>query len=140
MTEGSNIPHETHLTKHEGYGIEQPNEFFKRYGSHILTIMKLLKYGCTAACVAVPPLALFNLTGEIETVKKSLDVSVSTLGPLVDEAIAYIEKLGKDNAELDTILSKMDLNAIEALVGADRRQLESFLRIDDKGHDLGNLY
>ncbi|KAG0371362.1 hypothetical protein BGZ54_005486 [Gamsiella multidivaricata] len=140
MTEDTMIPHEIHLAKHEGYDIDQPSDFFKRYGSHVLTIMKLLKYGCTIAGIVVPPLAHLNLAEGVETVRKSVEVGVNDIGTLVGDATKYIEDLQDHSGGLDTAPGTMDLNAIEALEGADLRQLESFLRASDKGRDLGNLF
>ncbi|KAG0207347.1 hypothetical protein BGX31_002586, partial [Mortierella sp. GBA43] len=47
-----NLPNKIHLAKHEGYDLDQPNEFFQRYGSYVLTMMKFVKYGVMAAGVA----------------------------------------------------------------------------------------
>ncbi|KAG0361768.1 hypothetical protein BGX24_005275, partial [Mortierella sp. AD032] len=35
---------EIHFAKHEGYEIARPTEFFQRYGSHVFTILKMLKF------------------------------------------------------------------------------------------------
>ncbi|KAG0370654.1 hypothetical protein BC939DRAFT_252736 [Gamsiella multidivaricata] len=140
MTEGSTIPHEMHLAKHKGYDIDEPSESFERYGSHVLTTMRLLKYGYTIADAVVPPLALFNLADGIETVSKRLNVDTSSIAPLVDESIRHIESLQGNGGNPGVASSSMGLNAVEALEGADLRQLESFLRASDKGRDLGNLY
>ncbi|KAI7832786.1 hypothetical protein BC939DRAFT_472366 [Gamsiella multidivaricata] len=129
-----------HLAKHEGYDIDQPNDFFERYGSHVLTVMKLLKHGCTIVGRAVPPLACLNLAEGVETIRRSVEVGVYGIETLVGNAIKYIEDLQDRSGGLHTSPGTMDLNAIEALEGADLRQLESFLRASDKGRDLGNLF
>jgi len=48
----SNTPHCIHLAKHEGYDIERPSAFFQQYGSYVLTILRMLKYGIAVAGVA----------------------------------------------------------------------------------------
>ncbi|KAG0286926.1 hypothetical protein BGZ98_004882, partial [Dissophora globulifera] len=43
------FPHHIHLAKHEGYEIARPSEFFRKYGSYVLTVLKMLKFGITVA-------------------------------------------------------------------------------------------
>ncbi|KAG0224438.1 hypothetical protein BGX31_008008, partial [Mortierella sp. GBA43] len=50
----SKIPHHIHLAKHKGYEITRPSEFFEQYGSYVLTILRMLKFGISVAGVVVP--------------------------------------------------------------------------------------
>ncbi|KAF9958727.1 hypothetical protein BGZ72_011026 [Mortierella alpina] len=142
MSDGSKIPHEIHLAKHEGYDIEKPTEFFDKYGPYVLMMMHMVKYGFTAAGIIVPPLASLKLVEGLDAVQRSLDLSKHSICALVDETISFIQgttedpDLGVDSSADD----RSELERLEALEGADLRQLESYLRITDVGRVLGNLY
>ncbi|KAG0205525.1 hypothetical protein BGX31_002930, partial [Mortierella sp. GBA43] len=90
-----NLPNKIHLAKHGGYDLDQPNEFFQRYGSYVLTMMKFVKYGVMAAGIAVPPLAIFKVVEGIETIQKSLGMTLDKVGSLVDETIKHIQEMEK---------------------------------------------
>ncbi|KAG0222624.1 hypothetical protein BGX31_008983 [Mortierella sp. GBA43] len=136
-----NLPNKIHLAKHEGYDLDQPNEFFQRYGSYVLAVMKFVKYGVMAAGVAVPPLAMFKVVEGIETIQKSLGMTIDKIGSLVDETIKHIQEM-EENAEVggSATAGPMRLDDIEALEGADLRQLQLFLNDKDKGRILGDLF
>ncbi|KAI7823329.1 hypothetical protein BC939DRAFT_503261 [Gamsiella multidivaricata] len=141
MSEGTKIPHEIHLAKHEGYDLSRPNEFFEKYGSYVLTLMQMIKYGITIAGVIVPSLAHFKIAEGVEAVEGRLKFVKENLGSLVDSTINFIEdqqqnnKSGVDAAEEQTRVDELDV-----LEGADLRQLESYLKVQDEGRALGNLY
>jgi len=141
MTENSKVRHEVHLAKHEGYGLEKPTEFFERYGSYVLTLMHMIKYGMTIAGIVVPPLASSRLVNEIDTAKKHMEYIKKNIAPLVDDTINFLNGIKRNNesgGELTEDHAESD--QLEALEGADLRQLEYYLRIKDQGRVLGNLY
>ncbi|KAG0314807.1 hypothetical protein BGZ99_007845 [Dissophora globulifera] len=139
MTAGTRIPHEMHLAKHEGYDVDQPNRFFEKYGSYLLKIMKALRFGVMIAGVVIPP--LLHVAEGISNIEKIIGVAAKELGSLMDETIRYIKDHERDSNEyIDATSSGIELNMLEALEGADLRELESFLSINDKGRVLGNLY
>ncbi|KAI8600117.1 hypothetical protein EDD21DRAFT_141720 [Dissophora ornata] len=141
MTEGSRIPHEIHLAKHEGYDLDKPNEFFEKYGPYVLTMMQMIKYGFTIAGVVVPPLAHFKVVEGIEAVQKSLDLAKNNISSLVDETISFIQNQKSNaNGGIDMAEDQVSLDRLEVLEGADLRQLESYLNVNDKGRVLGELY
>ncbi|KAK3817630.1 MAG: hypothetical protein J3Q66DRAFT_431263 [Benniella sp.] len=134
----SNIPHRIHLAKHEGYDIGRPNEFFQQYGSYVLTILKMLKFGISAADVAVP--ALSNLIPDaLDQATESLKLLTKTIEPGMGQVIRHIEKVSADEGEVVDRSSEQTENN-EALEGADLRQLETFLKNKNKDRVLGNLY
>ncbi|KAF9106278.1 hypothetical protein BGX29_009927 [Mortierella sp. GBA35] len=140
-----NLKHEIHIARHEGYTFERPTEFFNKYGSYILTLLQMLKYGVTIAGVLVPPLTHFNLTGDLDDSTDALNGLLRDIGPLVDNSIACIEDLisVQGLSSSDSTLSSTDsatLGGLKTFEGADLRQLHSFLRTNDKGKALGNLY
>ena len=136
---GNKIPHHIHLAKHEGYDITRPKEFFQQYGSYVLTILRMLKFGISVAGIAVPAMSLLVHDDTIAKASSSLKMLISNIQSGMDQAIGYIEKISPDednagNGPLDQIGNN------EALEGADLRQLESFLKSNDENRVLGNLY
>ncbi|KAG0019404.1 hypothetical protein BGZ80_005860 [Entomortierella chlamydospora] len=140
-TKESKIPHEIHLAKHDGYDLDKPNEFFEKYGSYVLTMMQMIKYGFAAAGVVVPGLSHFGVPEGIDIILRNLQTAQSNLGTLVDETIKYIEcKKFSTSYEPNAIADSYELSKHEVVEGADLRQLESYLSIHDQGRVLGNLY
>ncbi|KAK3820191.1 MAG: hypothetical protein J3Q66DRAFT_439230 [Benniella sp.] len=136
-----NLPDKIHLAKHEGYDLDQPNEFFKQYGSYVLAMMKFLKYGTLAASVAIPPLALFKVVEGLDAIQKSLMMTTDAIGSLIDQTIKHIQNLqGNTLDDGSASTGPMRLEDIEALEGADLRQLQLFLNDKDKGRVLGDLF
>ncbi|KAF9936240.1 hypothetical protein BGZ65_002616, partial [Modicella reniformis] len=137
MAEGSRVPHEIHLAKHEGYDIEKPKEFFEKYGSYILTLMYMIKYGVMAAGLIVPPLTNSNILEGFDSVLKNFECFSS----LVDDTIGFLQELGEGEAGSEVVAGHQpEFGKLEVLEGADLRQLESYLAIKDQGRVLGNLY
>jgi len=118
--------HHVHLAKHEGYDLENISGFFERYKSYVLTLMQMTKYGISAAGLTIPPVNPSILEG-LETTQRHLMYLKENIVPLVDDTINFLSG------------TKGSIN-IEALEGADPRQLESFLKVKDQESVLGNLY
>ncbi|KAI1299065.1 hypothetical protein EDD11_006549 [Mortierella claussenii] len=141
MTENSTIPHEIHLAKHEGYDIDRPTEFFDKYGPYVLTMMQMVKYGFTVAGMVVPALAHTGLVDRIDAVQSGLDLAKNDLGSLVDDTINFINTQYENaDGNMDAVTDQLKLDKLEVLEGADLRQLESYLSVNDLGRVLGNLY
>ncbi|KAF9133839.1 hypothetical protein BGW39_008750 [Mortierella sp. 14UC] len=141
-----NLKHEIHLARHEGYDIDRPTEFFDKYGSYILALLQMLKYGVTIAGVVVPPLGQLKIVDSLDDFAEGIDHVLKDIGPKVDSSIAYIEGLTGVQSQLSSSdpnaasITSATLGGLEALEGADLRQLESFLKSNDEGRVLGNLY
>ncbi|KAF9154382.1 hypothetical protein BG015_001155 [Linnemannia schmuckeri] len=140
---------EIHLARHEGYDLDRPTEFFEKYGSYVLTLLQMLKYGAVVAGVVIPPLAQLRIADGLDTAKQSADVLYSNMEPKVDSAIEYLQSLSSNqgsssSSTTTTTTAKENTStygdSLEALEGADLRQLSSFLKIKDEGRVLGNLY
>ncbi|KAG0228366.1 hypothetical protein B0O80DRAFT_501582 [Mortierella sp. GBAus27b] len=141
MDANSRTQHEIHLAKHEGYDLERPNEFFERYGSYILTLLNMIKYGVSAAGLFVSPLSNFKIIEGIDTTREQMDYLKKNISPLVDNTIEYLSGIKRKIKSEDRVAEgHTELDQLEALEGADLRQLESYLRIKDKGRVLANLY
>ena len=136
-----NLPDKIHLAKHEGYDLDQPNEFFERYGPYVLAMLKFLKYGTMAAGIAVPPLALFKVVDGLGAIQKNLAATTNGIRSLVDQTIKHIQDIqGNTQNDIGTGTGPMALEDIEALEGADLRQLQLYLNDKDKGRVLGDLF
>ncbi|KAF9945912.1 hypothetical protein BGZ72_000875 [Mortierella alpina] len=138
---GSKISHEVHLAKHDGYELSKPTEFFDKYGNYILAMMQMIKFGFKAAGIVVPALTDFKIAEGLGMIQKSLELGKNTIGALVDETIGFIENRQSDvAARIDPADGRLELDQQEVLEGADLRQLEAYLSVQDEGRTLGNLY
>lgn len=138
----SGISNEIHLAKHEGYDVDRPTEFFRKYGPYIITMMYMFKVGVAISGVVVPQLANLKFMGDFGSLSSNLQYLKRNIVPLVDDTIMFIQDInghGKTKGGLASIPMDLDKTA-DALEGADLRQLESFLQVKDKARVLGNLY
>ncbi|KAF9356180.1 hypothetical protein BGX34_010070 [Mortierella sp. NVP85] len=135
----SKIPHHIHLAKHEGYDIARPNEFFQQYGSYVLAILRMLKFGISVAGVAVPAVSFLVRDDAVDMATSSLKRLIGSIPSGMDQAIDYIENIfARGNSVNDEPSGRMGAN--EVLEGADLRLLETFLKNKDENRVLGNLY
>ncbi|KAF9941725.1 hypothetical protein BGZ65_001853 [Modicella reniformis] len=139
MAEHSKTPPLIHLAKHEGYDVDRPTEFFERYGSYILTLMNMIKFGIIAASVIVPSLASLKILDGLDTTKEHINYIRSNITPLVDNTIKALQDLKSINTTGTELTMDAEFDKLEALEGADLRQLESYLTVKDQGR-VGNLY
>ena len=141
MSEDARAPHQIHLAKHEGYDLEKPTVFFERYGDYVLTLMHMIKYGITTAGIVVPPLANSKIVDGIDTAQKHLDFLKKNFAPLVDDTIKFLNDTNaKKEMGGELNANHTEFDQLEAIEGADLRQLESYLKVKDQGRVLGNLY
>ncbi|KAG0001814.1 hypothetical protein BGZ65_003154, partial [Modicella reniformis] len=84
MSESSKGRHEIHMADHPGYDLDNHSTFFDKYGSYLLAMMYMVKYGAVAAGRVVPPLANLRLAEGIDTDKGHLSRQV-------DDTITYLE-------------------------------------------------
>ena len=135
----SKIPHHIHLANHVGYDIDRPNEFFQQYGAYVVTILRMLKFGISAAGIAVPALAQLIRVDGLDQATVSPKSLTKTIESGMDQVINHIDKTSAGcDGELVNFAEQMENN--EALEGADLRQLESFLNNKDWNRVLGNLF
>ncbi|KAG0286135.1 hypothetical protein BGZ96_009738 [Linnemannia gamsii] len=142
---GNNIPHHIHLARHEGYDIETPTEFFRQYGSYILDMLNMLKYGAMVAGLTVPALVPLRMTATIDQLKDSLNHFSYNIEPSVNQAITYLQALSvaqnpQRGKKAQEGKGYNHADELEALEGADLRRLGTFLKNRDSFHVLGNLY
>ncbi|KAF9979472.1 hypothetical protein BGZ75_009658, partial [Mortierella antarctica] len=129
---------EIHIAKHEGYEIARPTEFFQLYGSHVFTVLKMLKFGISVAGVAVPAISHLVRADVIEQATSYLKL-LKDIEPMMDPVIDWLDKVSANEGEAVDKFAKQMENK-EALAGADLRKLDTFLKTKDGDKVLGNLY
>ncbi|KAF9947125.1 hypothetical protein BGZ65_009106, partial [Modicella reniformis] len=131
----SKIPDHIHLGNHKSYDITRPTEFFKQYGSYVLTILKMLKFGISVAGIALAALSQLVSTDAIDQVRTGLKQLACNIEPGMDQVIGCIEKLFVNEGE-----TVNQMGNDEALEGTDLRKLDTFLENKYANKVLGNLY
>ncbi|KFH63132.1 hypothetical protein MVEG_11169 [Podila verticillata NRRL 6337] len=122
------IPHHIHFAKHE--------EFFQQYGSYVLTILKMLKYGVTVAGIAMPAFSQLISPDVLGQSIVGLKLLQDTIVPGVDQVINSMDS--EDARGIEGVTGQVDNK--KAWEGADLRKLETFLKDKDGNKVLGNLY
>jgi len=67
-----------HIARHEGYAINRPKEFFRKYGPTILRLLQMLKYGLAIGGMIVPMLSAVHAVDLPESLVKNLSTKVTT--------------------------------------------------------------
>ncbi|KAG0263852.1 hypothetical protein BG011_007940 [Mortierella polycephala] len=139
-----------HIAKHEGYEITRPTEFFRKYGPHVLRLLRAIKYGVSVAGMVVPSLPSLGSIDLPQSVADDLDERMAGVIHLLsvkpEAADVSIQEtcstdLGDRLLGMDTrgdILGREE--TFVPLEGADLRLLDSFVRKKDKERTLGNLF
>ncbi|KAI9240922.1 MAG: hypothetical protein BYD32DRAFT_449058 [Podila humilis] len=129
---------EIHFAKHEGYEITRPSEFFQLYGSHVFTILKMLKFGISVAGVTVPVISNLVRADVIDQAATYLQLP-KNIEQMMDPIIDWMNKVSVNEGKAVDEFAKQMENK-EALAGADLRKLDTFLKAKDGDKVLGNLY
>ncbi|KAI8359021.1 hypothetical protein B0O80DRAFT_424012 [Mortierella sp. GBAus27b] len=123
----STAPHHIHFAKHEGYDISRPKKFFQIFGTHVLAIMKMLKFGISLVGVTVPPVSQLTNMDIVGRDAESLEGEM-------DQVIDCIEKI-----TMDKEVTAVDHAERWVTHGSQYlQQFGVFLRGDDK--QFGNLF
>ncbi|KAG0299948.1 hypothetical protein BGZ98_009625 [Dissophora globulifera] len=136
MYSGKNteISHEIHLAKHDGYDLQRPEEFFQNYGRYMLTLLKAIKYGVIAAGLASPT----SSASSAVSVPKAITQSE------IDQSIKYLQGLADNDEKDQNSVKDAEADSFfagrQALKGADFRHLETFIKDKDMHRVLGNLF
>ncbi|KAG0251999.1 hypothetical protein BG011_007277, partial [Mortierella polycephala] len=135
----SNISHHIHLAKHEGYEIENPEEFFQHYGTYVLSLLQMLKYGVSVAGFAVPAMAPTRQHSvNMHKAKSPSEVSIEDTMASIDQAIEYLQT-PKNTVNVGQSAHNHG-EEFKEIEDTDLRRLPSFLRNKDTSRPLGNLY
>ncbi|KAG0374139.1 hypothetical protein BGX24_010788, partial [Mortierella sp. AD032] len=134
--DNTNIPQHIHIANHEGYDLQRPTEFFRKYGRYMLTLLEMIKYGSTIAGYVVPALSSINVSGDVDMLTNSQD---SITPSAINQSIEYLQTL---LSEQDVVknTSTDSLARRETLESADLHHLEVFIKSKDQDQALGDLY
>ncbi|KAF9363437.1 hypothetical protein BGX34_004147 [Mortierella sp. NVP85] len=134
MARDCSEPQEVHLADHPGYDIDKQDEFIQKYGSYLLTMMFMVKYGAVAGGLVVPPLLGLNCATEGGEDQERLQFIKKNIGRLVNDAKTYLEStVNAINDETNT-MAQMDLGSSELA------QLRSYLKFVDDDRPIGDLW
>ncbi|KAF8974915.1 hypothetical protein BGZ46_009599 [Entomortierella lignicola] len=126
-----------HLARHEGYDLRRPREFFEKYGSHVLKVLRILQTSAAIGGIILPALSHIGVAGAIDNVANHVENTLQVIQSSIRFTSDYLQQLNAVQ-EIDTVTSS--LPSMQSLEGADLRQLENFLRHNDESRVLGNLY
>ncbi|KAG0038575.1 hypothetical protein BGZ82_011621 [Podila clonocystis] len=96
------MPQHVHLANHRGYNLKRPEEFFKKYGGHVLRMLQM-----------VPPLDSFKILWNCNPDTVGSNLSKETIGLLVDKAIAHQQDLLPPKWEPNLGLTRIDILMIK---------------------------
>ncbi|KAG0215740.1 hypothetical protein B0O80DRAFT_498329 [Mortierella sp. GBAus27b] len=142
MPKNCTTPPQVHLSKHQGYDIIRPAEFFQTYGRYVLAQMYMIKYGVKTTSLVVPSLENSGVADVLDTTQEHLDYIVKNMDSLVNESIRLLQDLTRNNMSdgIATDDESMRLDNIEVMDGVEQRQLKWYLRVDGKDRGFGNLH
>jgi len=125
--------HEVHLANHPGYGINNQSEFIDKYGSYLLTMMYMVKYGAVAGGLVVPPLLGLNHAIEDGDDQGHLQFIKKNIGRLVNDAITHLE------GTISTVNSETNTTTEADLGSSELAQLKTYVKVMDDERSIGNL-
>ncbi|KAK3821081.1 MAG: hypothetical protein J3Q66DRAFT_332582 [Benniella sp.] len=149
----STLPHHVHLTKHGGFDLNNPIEFFRRYGHYVMRMLQMLKYGVSVGGYSIPELetpkpTAFRPNGHSRSNSASSGTSSHhsssnsssghSIEPAVNLTLEFLKYLGAigqlsipartQQGNLQQTMNAKPGKDPEALGGGDLRRLVMFLR------------
>ncbi|KAF9349869.1 hypothetical protein BGX26_011900 [Mortierella sp. AD094] len=125
-----------HMTTHRGYDLINPSEFFHKYGTYVLAIMRVVRNWVDKESFFELPPGTSN--HEPKDDKKDFDNIKENFFPLMDQTISCIEQ-HMSRAE-EGAGSQNKKASFEALTRGELLQLKPYLRGADQNHTLGGLH
>lgn len=86
-------PTYVHLSNHSGYDLDQVQEFIRQFGCKALIILEATKSGYISPYCCIPKLETFQILDSLAGAPVQHSLTPETLGPLINQAIAYIREL-----------------------------------------------
>ncbi|KAG0098263.1 hypothetical protein BGZ93_000635 [Podila epicladia] len=124
----TNVPQHMHLSNHPGYKLNRPQEFFQKFGSYTLLMLRMAKQGDNYTSSVIPPLDTFEILWSLDPGVTSNHLTKDTIGPLIAKSISYLETLPVPKCGLE-----------EWLEGWESTTIKDYLILE--GSDtLGGLY
>jgi hypothetical protein len=99
-----------HIARHEGYELQNLDEFFQDYSPYLVSIFHILKNGIDSPGFNIPRLSHMTLAEGVVEVQDILNLSNNTIQSLINETISYIHD-HRYNSMMD---SRLALGVIES--------------------------
>ncbi|KAG0295391.1 hypothetical protein BGZ98_001408 [Dissophora globulifera] len=90
----SKIEHRIHLASHQGYDLQSPHQFLRQFGSQVLSLLQMFRYGISASGYEVPSLELLGLAPEIAdlpALSEGIEVAVYRAIEIIQKLLGYSE-------------------------------------------------
>ncbi|KAF9345748.1 hypothetical protein BGX34_004510 [Mortierella sp. NVP85] len=133
VTKNGNELHEIHLVDHPGYELVNQDDFIKKYGAYLLTMIYMVKYGIKAGGLIVLPLLGLKDATNIRESQGHLQSIMKNIKCLVDATIAHLES-AIGIIDSGTIIIHQDLDSLEL------SQLQSHLKLKDGEGSIEDLW
>ncbi|KAI8349536.1 hypothetical protein B0O80DRAFT_501260 [Mortierella sp. GBAus27b] len=131
-------PKHVHFASHNGYDLVRPMEFFAKYGSYVVAMLELIKYGAMSKDMTVAPLVTFKAFEGPDGVEDH-GIDKTDVRQRLDDMICYIkEQLNLDHGQQDGDGDAFERSA--SLSAADLRGVQLFLADVKPNHVLGRLF
>lgn len=137
---------QVHVANHEGYELERPTEFFRKYGKQIVHVMTFLKYAVLVAGTAIPALAYVGFIEGLDNTSRLVRDISEDLADKTDFVIDYLNTIGENEITASSdrrqshAIGQDILSSVEPLSGPELRQLQKFLRAKDGNNIYANLH
>lgn len=118
-----------HLSNHQGYSLQRPQEFFQAYGNYALRLLQVFERGYTDEIYDVPPLDTFKILTDYDANVAGSRLSKDIIRSLVAKSIAYIQELSLSQLTMEGSLTCSQSVAIK-----------SYLDIHGGDHGEGGLH
>lgn len=125
-----------HLANHPGYNILRSKEFFQIYGDYVLRMLRIVQRGYSgrgarynSSNVHVPSVNTFKILHGFSPNNTGIQISETTIEPLVQKAIAHLERLS-----LPTWFPDLDLTRAQCA------EVKVYLDVREGDSTEGNLY
>ncbi|KAG0014069.1 hypothetical protein BGZ82_001911, partial [Podila clonocystis] len=110
------MPQHVHLSNHPGYGLKRPQEFLLSLGDYVLRILLMIKRGYSNNLYEIPPLDTCNILWHSGPNVFGNHINNDTIGPLVNKAIAYLQKLSPPKWTTQLWLSRTQSAAVKTFL------------------------
>ncbi|KAF9428394.1 hypothetical protein BGZ94_002534 [Podila epigama] len=126
----SNVyPQHTHLSSHQGYDIERPQELFHAYGDYILTLLAMVLYGHCDENSFVPTFENFQILSCCSGDTPRHNLTWENLDLLIAKSIEYIQQLAPPRRLW-----------FSGLTADETRHLQTFLTIPSGDNGYGGFH
>ncbi|KAF9437529.1 hypothetical protein BGZ76_000403 [Entomortierella beljakovae] len=138
QTSDSKLSHHIHATEHFGYRIESHTDFFRHYGSYVLSMLQMLKYGVSVKGLSVPSLLS---KAKLDASAEDSDIfDHSHLADRINTAIDYLQFLSKNGHLGPSTGYNQRVDESQLIDSSDLYYIKSLIKIRDQSETLGNLY